>query len=482
MSLHADVNREAPNNIEAEQAVLGAILVNNAAYGAVSGFLATEHFYEPIHRKIYDIAGDLIRQGKTVTPISMKTFLPAGDKIKDMTVAQYLIALATEAVTVIGAVDYARAIVDLSTRRHLIIIGQDMADVAFDAPVDMPPRQIAYDAEARIEELLASRTDQSNDESVDGTVGLILEAFSAQIKKPSIPLPLVQLRDILGGDMEVGNLVGMLSASGEGKTSLALQVVDHAASLGHPVMVLSFDQSADQIINQIVSQRTGIENTRIRNRTMMEREVERYLDCLSEVRKLPIRIRKCNGSFDTAGHCVGYAKRSLGPMCRKTDKPGLVVLDHSRKVKPLNDKAHEGRIAADMNGVFKQAAADHGWVWFNLMQRATAGTKRKNPRPIDEDIFGGTMGREDYDAIFYLYRGWKYWQSQLATADDAKDEERINARFQRDKWEADHAELGVLKWRFGDANRRFKVRFEAEFTRYTSMRPEPVAELFGNVA
>lgn len=474
--------REAPNNIDAEQAVLGAVMVNNAAYGAVSGFLLPEHFYEPLHRKIYEVAGELIRQGKSVTPISLKTFLPAAEKIGDMTVAQYLIALATNAVTVVGAVDYARAVVDLSTRRHLIIIGEDMASVAYDAPVDMAPQQIAYDAEAKIEELLASRADKTTEESVDAAVDQILESFTAQLKKPSIPLPLVQLRDIIGGDMEVGSLIGMLSASGEGKTSLALQVVDHAATQGHPVMVLSFDQSADQIINQIVSQRTGIENTRIRNRTMMEHEIERYLDALAQVRKLPIRIRKCNGAFDTAGHLVGYAKRSIGPMCRKADVPGLVVLDHSRKVKPMNEKAHEGRIAADMNGVFKQAAGDHGWVWFNLMQRSGSGVKRKNPRPIDSDIFGGEMGREDFDAVFYLYRGWKYWQSQLSTADDAKDEERINARFQREKWEADQAELGVLKWRFGDPNRRFRVRFEAEYTRYASMRPEPVAQLFGDVA
>jgi replicative DNA helicase len=475
-------DREKPNNIEAEQAVLGAILVNNAAYTAVSGVLSAAHFYEPLHRKVYEVVGEFISKGKSATPITIKTFLPAGEKVGQLTVAQYVGRLASEAVTVIIAIDYARAIVDLAMRRELIVIGQDMVEVAYDAPVDMPPRQIAYDAEAKMEASLANVRDEGGDESVDRTVTQIMEAFSAQLKKPSIPLPLIQLRDILGGEMEIGSLVGMLSASGEGKTSLAVQVVDYAASLGHPVEVLSFDQSADQIINQIVSQRTGIENTRIRNRTMMEREIERYLDCLSEVRKLPIKIRKCNASFDTAGHLVDYVKRSLGPMCRKTDKPGLVVLDHSRKVKPNDPKAHEGRIAADMNGIFKEAASSMGLVWFNLMQRSGSGVKRKNPRPIDSDIFGGEMGREDYDAVFYLYRGWKYWQSQLATADDAKDEERINARFQREKWEADQAELGVLKWRYGDPNRRFRVRFEAEYTRYTSMRPEPVAELFGNVA
>lgn len=472
--------REAPNNLEAEQKLLGAILVNNDAFYRVSDFLKASHFHEPLHRKIFDVAAGMIGAGKLTNPVTIKSFLPADQTIGDLTVARYLALLASEAVTVVNAREYGKAIEDLSIRRALIAIGEDMVNVAYDAPVDISPRQIADDAEAKTIELFAgSRTGDT--ESVDGIAERLLEDFAARVVKPSIPLPLPQLRDILGGDMEIGSLVGMLSASGEGKTSMALQIVDHAASLGHPVIVLSFDQSADQIINQIVSQRTGIENTRIRNRTMMEREVERYLDALAAVRKLPIRIRKCNASFDTAGHLVGHVKRFHSSTCRHVEKPALVVLDHSRKVKPTNDRAHEGRIAADMNGVFKQAAGDMGLVWFNLMQRSGSGVKRKNPRPIDSDIFGGEMGREDYDAVFYLYRGWKYWKSQLATADDAKDEERINARFGREKWTEDQAELGVLKWRFGDPNTRFRVRFEAQYTRYVSMREEADAALFDEV-
>src|SRR5690606_32381064 len=118
-------------------------------------------------------------------------------------------------------------------------------------------------------------------------------------------------------------LIGMLSGSGEGKTSLALQIVGEALAHGHPVMILSYDQSKAQIVDQIVSQRTGIENTRIRARTMMEKEIERYLDALNEVKVMPLRIRKCNGSHDTAGHLVSYVKRSLLPLCRRIGKPGL---------------------------------------------------------------------------------------------------------------------------------------------------------------
>lgn len=475
-----DISREAPHNIEAEQALLGAMLVNNDAFHRVADFLKPDHFYEPLHRKIYEVAAERIRGGNVVNPVLVKSYLPAGEMVGDMTVAQYLARLAAESVTVINAIDYGKAVYDLAQRRNLIVIGEDLVAAAFDAPADEQALQIGQNAEARIIEAFSEAPDDDSC-NVGDIVEDMVEAFVNKRAKPVVPLPLPQLREIIGGDMEAGMLLGMLSGSGEGKTSLALQIVGEALANGHPVMILSFDQSSQQIIDQIVSQRTGIENTRIRDRTMMEKEMARYFEALNEVKRMPLRIRKCNGSYDTAGHLVSYVRRSLMPLCRKAGKPGLVVVDHARKVCPRDPRAHEGRIAAEINGVFKHFADANGLVWLNLMQRSASGAKRRNPRPIDTDIFGGEQGREDYDAVFYLYRAWKYWQNQLKTSEDTKDEDRINARFNREKWTEDQAEIGVLKWRFGDPNKRFRVRFEAEFTRYASMRDEPDPALFDEV-
>ena len=98
--------RLAPHNIEAEQALLGAILVNNDAYYRVSDFLRPEHFFEALHQQIYKVASDMIRAAKRADPRTIKTFLPAEEKLGDMTVAQYLALLAAEATTIINAEDY----------------------------------------------------------------------------------------------------------------------------------------------------------------------------------------------------------------------------------------------------------------------------------------------------------------------------------------------------------------------------------------
>src|ERR1700745_1337631 len=142
--------RTAPHNIEAEQSVLGAVLVNNDAFYRVSDFLEPKHFFEPIHQTIYETTGSLIRAGKVATPVTLKTFLPADADLGGMTVSQYLARLAAEATTIINAQDYGRTVYDLSQRRDLIRIGEDMVTVAYDAPVDFAPRTQIEDGERRV--------------------------------------------------------------------------------------------------------------------------------------------------------------------------------------------------------------------------------------------------------------------------------------------------------------------------------------------
>src|SRR6202040_1499426 len=114
--------RSAPHNIEAEQSLLGAILVNNDAFTRVPDFLEPKHFFEPIHQTIYETAGSLIRMGKVATPVTLKTFVPADTDIGGMTVGQNLARLAAEATTIINAQDYGRTVYELSLRRDLIRI------------------------------------------------------------------------------------------------------------------------------------------------------------------------------------------------------------------------------------------------------------------------------------------------------------------------------------------------------------------------
>ena len=148
----AALYRTAPHNIEAEQALLGAILVNNEAFYRVSDFLTPEHFFEPIHQKIFQIARDLIRVGKIATPVTLKTFLDATIDIGGMTLSQYLARLAAEATTIINAEDYGHTVYDLSIRRDLIKVVHKEAEGA-----RVAVRNIRRDANNHLKDLLKQK-------------------------------------------------------------------------------------------------------------------------------------------------------------------------------------------------------------------------------------------------------------------------------------------------------------------------------------
>ncbi|KFJ48341.1 hypothetical protein DK52_2032 [Brucella abortus] len=237
--------REAPHNIEAEQALLGAILINNDAFYRVSDFLKPTHFLEPLHRRIYEIATDLIRVGKMANPVTMKTFLPTEGKVGDLSIFQYVTRLATEAVTIINAEDYGRAIYDLATRRALIGIGEDMVNIAYDAPVDMAPQEQIEDAERRLFELAETGRYDGGflpfKDAVTTAVDMANAAFMRDGHLSGISTGIHALDSKMGG-LQPSDLIILAGRPGMGKTSLATNIAFNIANAYEP------DQQADGTI------------------------------------------------------------------------------------------------------------------------------------------------------------------------------------------------------------------------------------------
>src|SRR6202522_1576719 len=224
--------RSAPHNIEAEQSLLGAILVNNDAFYRVSDFLEPKLFFEPTPQATFDTPGRLIRMGKVATPVTLKTFLPADTDIGGMTVGQYLARLAAEATTIINAQDYGRTIYELSLRRDLIRIGEDMVNVAFDAPVDFAPRAQIEDAERKLYELAETgRYDggfQRFSQALTIAVDMAAKAFQRDGKMSGIATGLRDL-DIKMGGLQNSDLIIFSVRPGRGTTALATNIAYNVA-------------------------------------------------------------------------------------------------------------------------------------------------------------------------------------------------------------------------------------------------------------
>lgn len=229
--------RMMPHNIESEQALLGAILINNDAYFRVSDFLKPEHFYEPLHSVIFEIVAGLISANKVASPITIKSFLPENLDLAGLTAIQYLARLAAEATTVINAVDYAGTIYDFATRRRLITLADSLRDAAFDPSVDSAPADLIEQAKRQLYEV--SETNrfgggfETLDEALDEAMDRAALAYQSDGKLSGLPTGLKDLDAKMGG-LQPSDLIILAGRPGMGKTALATNIAFSVARAYQP--------------------------------------------------------------------------------------------------------------------------------------------------------------------------------------------------------------------------------------------------------
>jgi replicative DNA helicase len=456
----AHVPQFVPTNLEAEQALLGAVLVNNKAYYAprVGGRLLPEHFHEQVHQQIWAAIDETIRDGKLASPVLIKDRFPGGKITDTMSVGQYLVTLAANAVTIVNAPSYADAIYDSWVRRRLISVAEDLRLAAMDVSLATPPNEIVDDAMAGLQSAVSTEAGADTD-TADAYYEFLTAPFG-QINA-GVPITYPPLAAVLNeSHFEAGNLYGMLSGSGEGKTSMVLQLAAGALKQGHPVLILSFDQSPSQIAQQMAQQSLGITMKRQRERRVSDQEFQQLIDFGRELRGSAFKVMKCTD--EKADRLSMYAIK--WQKCLPADhKPPLIVVDYIQAVTPDDARADAGTKSRMVSRQMKVLAERvHGAVLV-LHQRNNDGNNRQNPRPIKKDLYGGEAARWDYDAVFYLYRPDTYRQQQL-DSEPIERHGRIHKQFEG--WAANDAEIGLLKHRFGDGRAKERIEFQPQFTRY----------------
>ena len=233
-SLDALPFRQAPHNIEAEQALLGAILINNESFDRVSGFLQAPHFFEPLHGKLFEIMGKLIGMGKHASPITLKTFFDSEPPIGELTVPQYLGRLAAAATTIINAAAYGRVIYDLAVRRELIVIGGDLVNVAYDSPVEAPPETQIEEAEQRLFDLADKGKYGSGfmafGDATAEAVEMAAKAYERDGGLSGLSTGLTDLDRMMGG-LQNSDLIILAGRPSMGKTALATNIAFNIAKM-----------------------------------------------------------------------------------------------------------------------------------------------------------------------------------------------------------------------------------------------------------
>ncbi|AZO55501.1 MULTISPECIES: replicative DNA helicase [unclassified Mesorhizobium] len=479
--------RESPNNIEAEQALLGAILVNNDAFYRVSDFLKSGHFHEPLHRKIFDVAAELIRMGKAATPITLKTFLPADEKVGDMTVAQYVVRLAVEAVTVVNATDYGRAIYDLATRRALITVGEDMVNIAYDAPVDMSPSEQIEDAERRLFELAETgRYDGGFESFTDAVKTAVDMANAAYMRDGGLSGLATGMRDLdrrMGG-LQPSDLIVLAGRPGMGKTSLATNIAFNVAEAyvpaqqadgsfkaanGGVVGFFSLEMSSEQLATRIISEQTEISSSKIRRGEISEMDFEKLVACSQTMQKIPLFIDQTGG--------ISIAQLSARARRLKRQRGlDLIVIDYIQLMQGSSAKSSQNRVQeiTEITTGLKALAKELTVPIIALSQLSRQVESRDDKRPQLSDLRESGSIEQDADVVIFVYREEYYLKNRepkLGTEEYVKWENEMNEM--RGK-----AEVIVAKQRHGPTG-TVTLAFHGEFTRFSDLAEEHhIAERF----
>ncbi|MHA6643267.1 replicative DNA helicase [Mesorhizobium sp. A623] len=479
--------REAPNNIEAEQALLGAMLVNNDAFYRVSDFLKSGHFYEPLHRKIFDVSAELIRMGKMANPVTIKTFLPADEKVGDMTVAHYLARLAAEAVTVINASDYGRAIYDLATRRALITVGEDMVNIAYDAPVDMAPSEQIEDAERRLFELAETgRYDGGFESFTDAVKTAVDMANAAYMRDGHLSGIACGLRDLdsrMGG-LQPSDLIIIAGRPGMGKTSLATNMAFNIAEAyvpaqqadgsfkaanGGVVGFFSLEMSSEQLATRIISEQTEIPSSKIRRGEITEMDFEKLVACSQTMQKIPLFIDQTGG--------ISIAQLSARARRLKRQRGlDVIVIDYIQLMQGSSAKASQNRVQeiTEITTGLKALAKELSVPIIALSQLSRQVESRDDKRPQLSDLRESGSIEQDADVVMFVYREEYY----------LKNKEPKPGTEEYIKWEMEmndmrgKAEVIVAKQRHGPTG-SVSLAFQGEFTRFSDLAEEHhIAERF----
>ncbi|MBX9841293.1 MAG: replicative DNA helicase [Xanthobacteraceae bacterium] len=471
--------RIAPHNIEAEQALLGAILVNNEAFYRVSDFLEAGHFFEPLHQQLYQLASDLIRAGKIATPVTLKTFLPSDVDIGGLNASQYLARVAAEATTVINAADYGHTVADLSVRRNLIRIGEDMVNQAFDAPVDFAPREQIEDAERKLYEIAETGRFGSGfqrfAQALTTAVDMAARAYQRDGKLSGVATGLKDLDAKMGG-LQASDLIIVAGRPGMGKTALATNIAYNIARSwqgqtrpdGHMETVnggivgfFSLEMSAEQLATRIIAERTGIPSSHIRRGGITEADFEQIKDVSVELQQLPFYVDE-TGGLSIAQLCA-RARR-----LKRQKGLDVLVIDYIQLLSGSQRKS-DNRVqeVTEITTGLKALAKELNVPIIALSQLSRQVESRDDKRPQLSDLRESGSIEQDADVVVFVFREEYY----LANKEPRPGtEEHI-------KWQTEmeivtgKAEVIIGKQRHGPTG-TVQVAFESHITRFSDLAKE----------
>ena len=473
-SLDALPFRQAPHNIEAEQALLGAILINNESFDRVSGFLQPNHFFEPLHGRLFEVMSKLVQAGKHASPITLKTFFDTEPPIGQLTVAQYLGRLAAAATTIINAQAYGRTIYDLAVRRELIVIGEDMVNLAYDSPVDAPPETQIEAVESRLFGLAdkgkyGSGFMSFGDATTDA-IEMAARAYERDGGLSGLSTGLIDLDRMMGG-LQSSDLIVLAGRPSMGKTALATNIAFNIAKAfrtapqdgaeqavdGAVVGFFSLEMSSEQLATRILAEQAQIPSEKIRRGQISPEEFQRLQSAATTLQTLPLFI----------DHTGGISIAQLAARARRLKRQkglGLIVVDYLQLLTGSAKRSQEGRVqeVSEITVGLKALAKELCVPVLALSQLSRQVENRDDKRPQLSDLRESGSIEQDADVVMFVFRE-EYYVS--------RKEPSLTKVEEHQKWQDEMdqvqglAEVVIGKQRHGPTG-TVRLQFQADITRF----------------
>ena len=452
--------RSAPHNLDAEQELLGAILVNNSAAHRVSGFLHAEHFYNELHRRIYEAALTLVERGEIANPVTLKAYFERDELLAQIGGPPYLARLAAMATTVINAEDYARVIHDLAMRRELIRVGEDMVNQAYDPKVEEDARGQIEAAEQKLFQLADEGGSEGGFVSFKDSISHSIRSIDAAWKKGGLSGVTTGLRDMdkmLGG-MHPSDLVILAGRPSMGKTSLATNIAFNAARAGVPVAFFSLEMSAEQLATRILAEETQIASEKLRRGDITDDEFTRQIVPVSkELERLPFYI-------DDTGAISISLLRSRARRLKRTANIGMILVDYLQLVRGSASRRNDNRVQeiSEVTQALKALAKDLNVPVIALSQLSRAVESRDDKRPQLSDLRESGAIEQDADVVMFVFRE-EYYEMRKQPTEGTPEHAAWQEKMDRI---ANLAEVIIGKQRHGPIG-RVVLHFESAFTKFS---------------
>ena len=409
-----NLDKKQPSNLEAEQALIGSILVNNDIIDEVANIINPSSFYDPAHTKVYEVIEILNNKGMIANPITLKNYFERDNMLNDVGGTEYLVKLTRFSSSTKQAVDYAKVIHEMYLRRELVLISDNLSSETLNSK-DQSAEKIIEGTEKSLFDLAErgsfSQSFLKFNQALDQTIEMATLAMKSDQGIVGVPTGLTDLDEKLGG-LHKSDLVILAGRPGMGKTALATNIAYHAAQNlmsrqeKSSVAFFSLEMSSEQLSTRILSEQAKIKSDDIRRGKVTEDEINRYIETSRNIYNLPLFIDETPAiTIATLCNRARRIKRLFGV--------SLIVVDYIQLMRAPSSNRNDNRVqeVSEITQGLKALAKELKVPVLALSQLSRAVESRDDKKPQLSDLRESGSIEQDADVVMFIYRE-AYYESR----------------------------------------------------------------------